>query len=232
MAHFIYNDINSNSLGIIVNILPERTIPVERKELITIPGKDGYLTYKEGAYEKIEKQIECTISKNANIDNIVKALKGTGKLILSNQPDRYYEAEIVNAIPFENILGLSKRFIIPFECKPFAKSITKTTKTLAVGTNNISVNGTGKTYPIIDIQGTGTFKITKGSTIINLKDIAGNIRIDNELMNATSIDELTNLNNKMDGNFISLENGTNAIVVEKVSGTLTSIKMEYQEAWL
>ena len=34
MAHFIYNDINSKSLGIIVNVLPERTIPAERKELI------------------------------------------------------------------------------------------------------------------------------------------------------------------------------------------------------
>ena len=114
----------------------------------------------------------------------------------------------------------------------FSKSIAKTTKTLAVGNNSISVNGTGKTYPIIDIQGTGTFKITMGNKIINLKDISGNIRIDNELMNATSIDGLTNLNNKMSGEFISLENGTNLIVVEKVSGTLTSIKMEYQEAWL
>ena len=51
-------------------------------------------------------------------------------------------------------------------------------------------------------------------------------------MNATSIDGLTNLNSKMSGEFIHLENGTNLIVVEKVSGTLTSIKMEYQEAWL
>ena len=32
MAHFIYNDINSKSLGIIVNVLPERTIPAETKK--------------------------------------------------------------------------------------------------------------------------------------------------------------------------------------------------------
>ena len=128
--------------------------------------------------------------------------------------------------------GNSKRFVIPFECKPFSKSIAEITKSLAVGNNSISINGTGKTYPIIDIQGTGTFKITMGNKIINLKDISGNIRIDNELMNATSIDGLTNLNNKMSGEFINLEKGTNLIVVEKVSGTLTSIKMEYQEAWL
>ncbi len=232
MSYFIFNDINSYDMGLIVNKLPAREVPAEKKEIIEIAGRDGYVTFKENAYAPIIFQIECTAKESTSIYSLANVLKGRGKLILSTDPDIYYEAEVINGIPFEKIIGLWKKFIIQFECQPYLKSNEIKINTLITGDNAVVVEGTGKIHPTIELVGNGTFKITINDNIINLIGINPNIKIDTELMNATSIDGLLNLNNKMEGQFITLKQGTNSIKIEVISGTLTSRIIKYQEAWL
>ncbi len=204
MAYFIFNNINSKDMGIIVKKTPARTVPAEKKELIQVIGRNGYLTYSEDAYAPITISIECTLKPTADIDNVISWLLGRGKLILSDIPDRYYEVEIVNNIPFEKVFKIWRNFIIQFESQPLAKSNEEEEIDISSGTNIITLNCTANVYPVIEIIGSGEFRILVNNEIINLNGITTNVKIDNELMNVTSIDGLINLNNKLNGNFIKL----------------------------
>lgn len=204
MAYFIFNDINSKDMDIIVRKTPARIIPAEKKELIQVAGRDGYLTYNENAYAPITLTIECSLKPTADIDNISSWISGRGKLILSDYPDRYYEVEIVNNIPFDKVFRIWKNFIIQFEAQPISKNNLLEEINISSGTNTVTLDCTANVYPTIEIVGNGNFKIVVNNEIINLNGISTNIKIDNELMNATSIDGLTNLNSKMVGNFIKL----------------------------
>ena len=54
-----------------------------------------------------------------NYELIKKWLKGTGKLVLSNQPDRYFKASIDNSIPLEKIIEAIHNFTVVFSCFPY-----------------------------------------------------------------------------------------------------------------
>ena len=232
MNYFIFNNINSKDMGIRINKLPPRVFPMEKKELIEVSGRDGYLTVKENAYMPITLIVECSTTKEANINTIAKYLTGKGNLILSTEADKYYEAEIINEISLTNVLLYYKTFIIEFRCQPYKKSVTSSLVNLTKGQNIIDLDSTGKAYPIIEIQGNGKVELLINSKKIIIDSIVNNIKIDMELQNATSIDGLINLNNKVSGEYTHLMQGENIINYNVISGTFTTAKIKYKEAWI
>lgn len=232
MNYFIFNNINSKDMGIRINKLPPRVFPMEKKELIEISGRDGYLTIKENAYMPITLIIECSTTKEANVNMVAKWLTGRGNLILSTEADKYYEAEIINEISITNVLLYYKTFIIEFRCQPYKKSLTLSVVNLNQGQNIINLESTGKTYPILEIEGTGEFEVSINDKNIYIDDIDSDIKVDMELQNATSIDGLINLNNKVNGEYNHLKQGQNIINFNVISGECITAKTKYKEAWI
>lgn len=180
---FNFNGTISTSLGVIVQTFPPVTLPEERAEFETIPGRSGSLTILEGdaVYDDIVLSIECRVSDLTNIDQIAAWLRGSGDLVLGNMPDRYYKARCVNQIELAKVLrGRAHRtFSAVFRCKPFRyvhtapAVITKT-----VSGQTITNPGNVDAEPLIVATGSGDVTLTIGAKTVQIAGLASKITID------------------------------------------------------
>ncbi len=240
--YFIYKGKNSREMGISLLKLPPRIKPERRGELITVPGRDGFLFESEDAFNGKTLEIECTFlppdgkSKeeiDALIQEILVWLDGNGKLIFSDYPNYYYDATIINAIPIERLFKRYRRFIIAFEVQPFSKSIEPTILPVVVADEQvINVVSFFDTPPRIYLEAIGDVEVHINDTIMHLLDLESPIVIDGELMNVA--DELgTNMNNHMVGDFPMLKPGKNTIsILCDDTSEFIQMNIEYRSLWL
>lgn len=224
MHYFIFNNINSNELGIIVKNMP--LIPLAEKDIesIKISGKNGNLHIDNGTYNSINYTIDCVISDISKIDNIKKAFNGTSKLILSKYNDRYFEATIKNQISFDKYLNVLQEFPLQFELQPISYSNELEEIRISSDINNLNIGGNTITNPIILVDGTGTFTINN----VSVEILESGITIDCELMNCTKNN--LNANDKVIlDKFPTLNPTDNVIAIE--SG-INNIELKYRKRWL
>ena len=120
---FEWNGKRCTEYGIHVSEQPPLTLPAERVTFTDVPGRSGSLTTTEGeyVYEDMVLTAQCFIESGARVPEIAAWLRGSGTVIFANRPEGYYEARIINQIPFEKILRGNPHlaFAVNFRCKPF-----------------------------------------------------------------------------------------------------------------
>lgn len=223
---FEWNGARSTAYGIYVDTQPPITMPVERVTKVTVPGRPGTLTKKEGedVYDDLVLSALCVMKDGTRLPEIMKWLKGSGKVTFANRPGGYYNARVSNQIPFDKVLrGRDNRtFTIVFRCGPFWNvSDEKEIALTAPG----SVTNEGSVYaePVITVIGTGDCELLVGSTVIELTGLTGSITIDSGLQEA--YDGLEDMNDCMSGDFPRLSPGKNGISWEGEGVTEVRIKM-------
>ena len=204
MSWFNFLDKNCNDFGIVVEKYPSLFIPVKSFEKVNIAGNDK-AEYREGTYEPITLSIECYLKDRSpqKIREISKWLnsKSEGKLILGNDPNFYYNARIINAIPINKVINLFGRFVIQFECEPFVYSLEEEVITITANTE-IENKGITVSKPIYKVYGSGEAKIKVNGKEVILYGVGGYIEIDTELMECYR--DNISLNTSMNGNYTSL----------------------------
>lgn len=223
---FEWNGVKSTEYGIYVDTQPPITMPAERVSMVTVPGRPGTLTKKEGedVYDDLVLSVLCVMKDGTRIPEIMKWLKGSGKVTFANRPGGYYRARVANQIPFDKVMrGRENRtFTIVFRCGPFWNVSDEEEITLAAPG---SVTNKGSVYaePEITVLGSGDCTMMIGGTIIELTDLAGSITIDSGLQEA--YDGLEDMNGHMSGEFPRLSPGINGISWEGDGITEVRIKM-------
>lgn len=227
MDNFSFKDISSKSFKIIVNSLPPISKPAMRVEETEIDGVDGIM-YEDLGYESYEKKIKITITEN-NIDELIHWLKGEGQLVLSNEPDKYYKAKIIEQIDFERLIKYEPTevtFIVqPYKYELYELPITITKSGGAVFNNGLEIS-----KPKMTITGSGTITLSvNGNSLFRYTFPEGETQvvIDSEKQDAYLGTVLKNRN--MTGEFPTLESGSNIISWD---GTITSIVVEPNSRWL
>lgn len=109
-----------------VSEYPAIARPKEWVSQITIPGRDGVLILPDNdlpVYEPVLKTAQCWVRPGTDIDAICAWLQGSGSVVFGNEPDRSYDARIINQIDFSKILrGRGFRsFAVPFQCQPYKR---------------------------------------------------------------------------------------------------------------
>ncbi len=215
--------------GIIVEKIPPITKAKKRITQYTIPGRNGVLNVDNGTYEPFNLSLECHYREdNANIDYLKNWLDGYGRLSLDGV--RYYEGVINNNITFDKVQNFRK-FILSFMLNPIAKSIDSFTEDIDVSqtTNTINVGGNYQTYPIINIESTGTVIIRINEITFTLYNTDGTYKLD--CSEKEIIKNNQSMSNIMSGDFPYLNPGDNEIFISG-DGTITSMSIEYNEAYL
>lgn len=204
---FVWRGIHSNEKGLKIISLPNITTPEKREEKIIIPGRDGYLTQSDESYEGEVKPVEFDI-KHDNFDDIKTWLNGSGEVIFSNEPDRYYKARIINKLDLARVLEKFHSGIIQFDCQPFGYGLNND---LIIIDKPISIynEGTYKSQPYLKIFGFGYITLNINDEVIKLKNIEDYVELDSEIMECYK--EHQNCNNKMIGEFPILKVGKNNI---------------------
>ena len=144
-------------------------------------------------------------------EEIASYLKGSGRVAFANRPEGYYEARIVNQIPFEKILrgNPHRSFAVNFRCKPFWYAESAPAITVAQSGSFVTNPGNVYAEPVITVYGSGSITLMVGMSMADLSGIAGSITLDTPLMEAYS--GVTSMNSAMNGEFPVLLPGANAI---------------------
>lgn len=226
--YFIFNDINSFSKGIILKNHPIITSPKKRDDGIVIEGRSGKLYYNNQVYDSFVKTLECSIiDSEIDVREISAWLKGEGKLILSNEKDKFYNVNIINQIDFTNIADQLHEFPLVIEFQPFAYSIKENNVSI---TENCSINiknSTALIFPKIKIYATGDVTLTINNHSQIIKDINDYIELDSLLEIAYKNNE--NKNSAVFGDYLTIEPGNNDI---SFIGDVTKIIFIYRDTYL
>lgn len=224
MEYFVFKGTRSDNLGIIVKEMPAISKSEKDIETIEVSGRNGAFHIDNGTYKTKKYKVKCVLKEDTYLDQIKLLFEGTGKLELSTELNREYNATIQNQIDFSKYLTYLREFTLNFELDPISYSKTATTKTI---TENTSFTGGGNcnVNPKITITGTGT--VTLNNIPVEVTETG--ITIDCELMNCTKNNLNKNDKVNIDSDFPYIKPGTNTVVL----GTgVTSVSIEYNAGWL
>ena len=234
--YIILNDIPSNTInGLLISTLPPISKPKVRVELEEIDGRDGDISTVLG-YSAYDKPFNIGLYGDYTVDDIIKYFNSHGKVIFSNEPDKYYNYAIYEQIDYEKLVNF-KTATVKMHVQPFKHSAEEVEKTFKLsGTNNIiNIRNNGNIYskPKLTITGTGAVNIYIGNMQIlqvNFTQAVSTIVIDTEAMNAYD----TNgdyANRKVVGNYdnLRLNPALNSITID---GNATQVKLDNYSRWI
>ena len=204
MTWFNFLGKNSNDFDIVVEKYPEFYIPVKSFDKVSIAGNDK-AEYRQGTYEPIILSFECYIKDRtpSKIREVSRWLNSNteGKLIRGDDEEVYYNARVVNAIPISKVAKSFGRFIIQFECEPFAYKLNDEVITVTSNTE-IENLGISVSKPIYKVYGNGEIKIKVNGNEVTLYGVGSYIEIDTDLMECYK--DNVSMNTSMSGNYTSL----------------------------
>lgn len=161
---------------------PSIVSPRERYESITIPGKSGTLTQKEGneIHDSIALTATCIIDSTTyvyegvthdRVKEIVDWISGEGEYEFYGHGDGYYKGRLANQVSFDRVVqgNPHKAFSFQFDCQPyFYYNSGKTV--LVQNESNAWYNNPGNipSLPLIRVSGSGngTIMTVDGTAII------------------------------------------------------------------
>jgi len=220
MSYFIFNDIRSDDMKIYIEHLPPIVKPPIRYDIIRINGS-SVVDIRENGFDAYEKTINIGL-KDADIEQIMNWLRGKGKLIFSNEPDRYYDAYILDQIDYEKALRFRKARVT-FLCQPYKHAIDEeeTTSTHLINQGNTYC------YPLMTIYGSGLVDVYVNGVKACRVNINQYITLDGEKQEAYKGNTLQN--RYMEGDFPKFLPGENVITF---AGNVTQVKTLVRSRWL
>lgn len=116
--------IDSRELSIHIEHMPDIQRPTERVETIVIPGRSGTLTKKQGEniYDSYTKAFDIVALDEGKIPAIHKLLRGSGKIIFSNELQYRYTVSITEGWSFNRFFRKWRRATLAMETFPFKES--------------------------------------------------------------------------------------------------------------
>lgn len=225
---FYFNNISSDELGLLVtkSVIPPAS--ATQFETVSIPNRESPIFKEKVQRKEITITIQTTIVEENKIREIYKTLQGKGILVLSTEPDKYYNVTVQELVP-EHIALYMGTLPISFVCDPFAYSVNDSL--VAYGTTaDIENNGTYYSEPLIKIFGTGDLTLTLNGEVWNLSNIDEYITIDSQrkLVYKDNTIMLSKIS-RADGRIVfpCLNIGVN-----RISTTGTKMEIKKNERWL
>lgn len=236
MNNYIFiNDKKSTEIsGLIILTLPPISKPKKRTKKEEIDGVDGD-TVTELGYEAYDKEFNIGLAHNYDVDEVIEYLDAKGKIVFSNEPDKYYYFEIIDEIDFERLIRF-KTAKVKVHVQPFKYCNEQCDKTINITTEKeVIINNGGNTFakPIITIYGSGTINLSLNNEQMFVIDLGteNQITIDIEKMEAYNQETKLLKNRLVTGNYdnFKLKKSKNII---SWTGTITKIVISKYSRWI
>ena len=234
MNYVILNGVKSTTIkGLLIQSLPPISKPLMRTSVEEIDGRDGDIVTKLG-YSAYNKPMSIGLFGDYNVDEVIQFFSTEGTVIFSNEPDKYYNYEIIDQIDFERLIRF-KTATVTFHVQPFKYSavddvFTLSQNELTVKDYSRTLNGVTCTAQngIISIQGTAS-KATEFYVPVNAMTLgAGNYTLqaltDGTGESACSIRVIGEVPSNVDslgGTYLPLSNSGSASMPATLSASKT-----------
>ena len=208
-----FNNIASDTLGIVVETIPNYEMPLKKYERIHVPGRNGDIIVDSGDYNNVNRVYNVAIVREGASAPVVsrdlsKWLNQPGyhRLEDSYQPDVYMMAAYESESTITNLFNAAGRAEITFNRMPqrFLKSgevpliFDTTNRTITNPTDQIAL-------PIVKVYGNGAGTVTIGPHVMTISSMNGYIYIDSTKEDIYK--DLTNMNG-----YVTITNGFPKIV--------------------
>jgi Phage-related protein len=189
MVDITFKGISASSLGMVVEKMPDAVRAKRRVKAIHIPGRDGELHQDEETYEPVKLTARLNAFGNATSAQISEWLDGSGQLILSDDPGKYYDAIVIDQVTHGRDRSLSGRnydtTVVTFKCEPFRRVVNQ--QAIKFTTMGIVPNTTKhNAFPLIKLTGSGDIIFLAGARSLQIAGVSGIITIDCEAEIATN----------------------------------------------
>lgn len=185
MSTITFKNVVSSDIGIMINRVVVPPSSVEDYQMISIPGRQEPLRSDLKTRQPIMITVEATIVEDNMLRQIYSTFQGVGQLIISTEPDKYYNASAQVITP-DNIVRYMNKITLGFECQPFAYAVNNDSVTVtAEGLNAASIEIGGSYYcqPIYQITGNGDIILSvNGAAPLTLYNVDGYVTVDTALM--------------------------------------------------
>ena len=154
------NGIESSTIpGLLIQSLPPISKPLMRTETEEIDGRDGDIITNLG-FSAYDKQISVGLYGDFDINQVIAYFNSEGTVIFSNEPEQYYNYQIISQIDFERLVRY-RTATINFHVQPFKYSTTEEAETIEAET----VSGEGNNLVLENTSDAPFSKLTpKGDT--------------------------------------------------------------------
>lgn len=165
---FSFKDVSSETMGVkIITMSGAQRAPCE-PEIVSVPGRYEPLILERQERQTTEITAELLTEKPDNTRQIFSWLSGKGRLIFSDEPDKYYNVISDDVISLQKIDDRIQSFEIKFICEPFAYSVTNPYISTPMGMNDnaltgamtITNNGTIESEPLLYFSVAGKLRVT------------------------------------------------------------------------
>lgn len=127
IGNFEFNGIDSASYNLVCKSVNRPILPVIRPRMMEIYGKSGTIDYGGGEYatRPITMHIGYIGTNYIDLRSRARSIaawlstRKWAKLIINDEPDKFYLARVINGIDFETLNRVGEADIV-FECQPFA----------------------------------------------------------------------------------------------------------------
>lgn len=231
--YVILNGVNSlTKNGLAINEMPPISKPLMRTQREEIDGRDGDIITNLG-YSAYDKELEIGLyGESYDINDIIAFFNGSGTVVFSDEPDKYYNYQIINQIDYEKLIKFRTATIV-FHCQPFKYKLNENTISLSAGDTTVVNQGNIYAKPILNIEGSGVISISLNGNQIFSVDLSDNSKIVIDTANLEAYDpDTTDLLNRLvigDYDNFKLLVGSNTITL---SGTITSASISDYQRWL
>lgn len=225
MAYFIFNGIDSRNYNMYLIKTPNRVRP-PRIYTEQVPyGGDGSIINPLG-YGSYDLPLQVGITNTTYLDDICGWLTGTGKLIVSEDLDKYVTVYFLEQIDFEKLMKF-KTASITARCQPFRYLVQDQPMTFSDKTFTVKNTGNYIAKPCITIQGSGSCSISvNGTKVFDVTDLP--ITVDS--LNFESYYDGINKNRAKIGDYIELKPGSNTISI--TGDNVGNIEIRRCSRWL
>lgn len=233
MNYVILNGTKSTAVqGLLIQELPPISKPLIRSNIETIDGRDGDIITKLG-YAAYDKQLLIGLYGKYNIDDIIEYFNSEGTVTFSNEDEKYYKYQILEAIDFERLIRF-RQATVTLHVQPFKYSLSEgDTEYSLKNDTEILVNNSGNIFskPVITLYGSNTCGVyLNGSQVFSIEfGTNDNITIDTEALEAYSGSTLKNRIVTGNYNNFYLPVGANTI---KFTGSVTRCFIKNYSRWI
>lgn len=230
---FKFKDKLSSDFGIVVSNYPIPPIPAEKVSSEEIMGRSGTVTITEGedVFKSISLTIDCFILEGTSArDQIVDWMRGSGYLILGNDPTKRYYGRLSNQIDISQIVRGDNAVAISFifSCQPYRYEADPQDIVLSVP-STIENPSYLASDPIIKISGVGNVSISIGDYSVSVSSLSGTVTLDCDAKQAYSSTSGPVISLGDDGEWPKLVSGSNYITW---SGGISSVTISPNWRWL
>lgn len=178
--HITYNGVTNTEVGAeLVDIdIPSRA--GQQAETLTIPGRVSPLLRIYPQRDAYSITVTLRILYNEDLSTVYNWLSGSGRLVFSDTPDRYYNVSACAVISSKRIGAANtiREVKIKLTCSPFAYAIDNDPVELTSSPAQLQTIGTMYSEPIIELTGTGDVTLTVNSVTLDISGISGTVYID------------------------------------------------------